>query len=149
MSEELRKKIVDYLESHSIATVATVSAEGDRPNAAAVEYVNDGTTLYFMSFPKSSKTADIKANPAVALTINESVLDMRGTQGIQYFGKAKPVEDEEIVKKAREMFLEKFMIFGLIGWDLKKACFMEVIPERIDFIDYRKKFGHKEILEEF
>ena len=146
MSEELKKKITEYLEYHSIATVATVSAEG-KPNASAVEYVNDGFTLYFMSMPKSRKTQDIKKNPVVALTINESVLDMRGTQGIQYEGKAKPVEDGEQVKKCAEMFYEKFVIFRLLKWDLTKALFMEVTPARIDFIDYRKKFGHKEKME--
>lgn len=146
MSEELKQKIIAYLESHSIATVATVGAEG-KPNASAVEYVNDGFTLYFMSMPKSRKTGDIKRNPAVALTINESVLDMRGTQGIQYEGMAKPVEDEEKVKKCAEMFYEKFVVFRLLKWDLTKALFMEVTPDRIDFIDYRKKFGHKEALE--
>jgi len=146
MSEELKSKIINYIEFHSIATVATVSAEG-KPNASAVEYVNEGFTLYFMSMPKSRKTRDIETNPAVALTINESVLDMRGTQGIQYEGTAKPVEDEARVKKCAEMFYEKFVMFRLLKWDLAKALFMEVTPERIDFIDYRKKFGHKERLE--
>ena len=147
MSKDLKTRIESYLESHSICTVATV--DGDKPHASAVEYVNAGTTLYFMTFPKSHKTQNMRANPAVAITVNESVLDMRGTQGIQYYGKAMIVEDADVAEKARKMFLHKFILFGLIGWDLKKALFVEVTPERIDFIDYKKKFGHKDILTEF
>lgn len=147
MTGDLKKQIIEYMELHSICTVATV--KDDQPYADAVEYVNDGTTLYFISFPKSQKTANIRANSRVAITINESVLDMRGTQGIQYSGEAKLIEDKDFALKISKMFLKKFTIFKLISWDLSKALFVKVTPKRIDFINYRKKFGHKESLVNF
>lgn len=147
MPSELEQKIINYLEAHTMSTVATVEAEYNRPHASAVEYVNDGLNLYFISIPNTCKTKNMEANPAVAITINESYLDMRGTQGIQYFGTARRLEDEKRHAEIREMFLDKFIVFRLIKWDFSKAWFYEVTPQRIDFIDYRKGFGKKEIWE--
>lgn len=147
MPTELETKIKHYLEAHTMSSVATIDAENNRPHASAVEYVNDGLNLYFISIPNTCKTKNIEANPAVAITINESYLDMRGTQGIQYFGTAKKIENEEKHKKITEMFLDKFIVFRMIKWDFSKAWFYEVTPQRIDFIDYRKRFGNKEIWE--
>lgn len=145
MPTELEQKIIRYLEDHTMSTVATVDAENNRPHASAVEYVNDGLNIYFVSIPDTCKTKNMDANPSVALTINESYLDMRGTQGIQYYGVVSKVTDPVRHAEIQEMFFSKYIMFRMIKWDFSRAWFYEVVPQRIDFIDYRKRFGNKEI----
>ena len=142
MKAELEKKIFRYFEEHSICTVATI--EDDRPNASALEYVSKRLNLYFVSFPDTQKVRNLNSNPAVAITINEAYLDMRGVKGIQYFGMASVIKNDELKEKVRTLFYEKYPVFQLVHWQDASSVFYEVIPQRIDFIDYSVKFGNKE-----
>lgn len=143
MDNEFDRKIVRYLEEHSVCTVATI--EKDRPNASSLEYVNDGLKLYFVSFPNTQKVRNLGVNPAVAITINEAYVDIRGIKGIQYYGAASAIEDEKMKAKIRKLFSEKYPVFQLVHWQKSSSIIYEVVPHRIDFIDYSLKFGSKEI----
>ena len=143
MPNDFDRKIMRYLEEHSICTVATI--EEDRPNASALEYVNDGLKLYFVSFPNTRKVRNLGINPAVAITINEAYIDIRGIKGIQYYGIASVINDDKLREKIKQLFLEKFPVFQLMHWQKASSIYYEVIPQRIDFIDYSSKFGSKEV----
>jgi hypothetical protein len=143
MPNEFDSRIIRYLEEHSVCTVATI--EGDRPNASALEYVNDGLKLYFISFPNTQKVRNIGIIPAVAITINEAYIDIRGIKGIQYYGTASVIQDDKLKDKVRNLFSEKFPVFQLVHWQKSSSIHYEVVPQRIDFIDYSSKFGRKEV----
>lgn len=141
--QALETAIARYLDTHSICTIATM--EGARPNASTVEFVSEGLRLFFVAIAGTAKVANLRKNPSVALTVNESFLDMRGTRGIQYYGKARLVEEPEVIERIRCLFFDKFVVYRLIHWQSEKSLFYEIHPERIDYIDYRVKFGHKEV----
>ena len=140
--QDLKQKIDNYLKEHSICTIATV-LDG-KPHASALEYVNFSLRLYLVSIPGTAKVKALEQNPEVAITINESYLDMRGVQGIQYYGTASVIEDAQKKERVRALFFDKFTVFRLIHWRSDAAVFYEINPSRIDFIDYRREFGYKE-----
>jgi uncharacterized protein YhbP (UPF0306 family) len=82
--EELRIKILQYLESHHTMSLATVH-EGV-PHSATVYYVNIGFKLYFLSSPTSRHGIDLSMLSKVAATINEDYAYWRSIKGIQLEG---------------------------------------------------------------
>ena len=79
------------------------------------------------------------------MTIDEDYTDWGKIKGIQLFGKAKIVKDEEAPKLQRA-FCEKFPHINDLGGIPEHHVFVEVIPETIYFLDFEKKFGKRDIL---
>ena len=142
MEDQLVARIVDLLESERICNVAT--CVDDRPLNSAVEYVNAGTMLYFVSFPGTLKIANIKINPQVALTINASELRPGEIRGLQIFGRARilPADETDPIKT---LFLDRNLLEPATHWSLENTILVEVAPLQIDYLDYSKGIGHKEI----
>ncbi len=76
----MHDKALAYLRDHNVMTLATIGAQGLW--AAAVFYVNDGFTLYFLSAPTSRHSLNIESQSTVAATIQEDykVSRVRSTQ---------------------------------------------------------------------
>ncbi len=79
---DLEHRILSFLKGRHLANLATV--EGQRPNVSAVEFVNDGLTLFFVSIPKTQKVINLAANPAVALAVNSTERSRDEVMGVQY-----------------------------------------------------------------
>ena len=141
MANELETKIVELLESQRVCNVATCA--GDRPLNSAVEYVNDGTTLYFVSLPDTQKLRNIKANPEVAIALSDPGLRPEEIRGLQFFGRARCLSGDE-VDQARTLFLDRNILDPATHWSRSRVVFVEVVPHRIDLIDYSKGIGNKE-----
>ena len=141
---DLERRILDFLRDRPVANLATV--EGQRPNVSAVEFVNDGLALFFVSIPGTQKVANIRENPAVALTVNGPSHSRREVVGVQYYGRARPVVDPESVERIKTLFFDKYLFRDAAHWFGTRILFYEVTPERVDLVDYSRGFGHKEIL---
>jgi uncharacterized protein YhbP (UPF0306 family) len=141
---DLEQRIVAFLQERKLANLATV--EGSRPNVSAVEYVNKGLTLYFVSIPKTQKVVNLSDNPAVALAINGPGRRRDEVTGIQYYGRATPVTDPDAVERIKTLFFDKYLFEEAAHWFGSRILFYEVTPERVDLIDYSAGFGNKEIL---
>ncbi len=73
---------------HRTALVLATSYK-DMPRATALEFFNEGLTLYILGGP-GAKIANIKRNPRVSAFIYEQPLDHRKTQpSLQIFGAAE------------------------------------------------------------
>ena len=142
MNKELEKRIEEYLKTHSFCSLATI--EGNRPNASTVEYVNRGIEIIIVSFMNSQKVKNLVKNPRVALTINSEKYPSRDYHGLQYYGKAELVADEKEIFDIKSLFFDKYMTKETRHWNKEKVGFYVIKPERIDMIDYRAKFGHKD-----
>ena len=142
MEDQLKAKIIDLLESERICNVAT--CVDDRPLNSAVEYVNAGTMLYFVSLPGTQKMANIKINPQVAITINASELRPGEIRGLQIFGKARVLSADE-VDPIKTLFLDRNLLEPATHWSLANTVLAEVASLQIDYLDYSKGIGHKEI----
>lgn len=145
MSATLRAKVLAYLEAHHVMTLATAG-----PWAAAVFYVNDGFTLYFLSSPQTRHGQELAANPRVAITIHEDYADWRSIKGIQFDGVAVPVSAEECTR-VRGLYGAKFPLIGVasktpaaIARALTRIEWYKVTARSVYFVDNSVAFGHRD-----
>jgi uncharacterized protein YhbP (UPF0306 family) len=153
MSGDLRKQIVDYLQSHNTMTLATCAA--DIPWAATVFYASDDLRLYFFSAPDSRHCQNLAANPRVAVTVQEDYKDWRVIKGIQLEGRVIAIES--LIEKAKAMAIyagkypDVIKLFtnpasGLFYKAFLKVRFYSVVPERMFYIDNEQGFGKRQEL---
>jgi len=146
----LRARALAYLRAHHVMTLATHGSAG--PWAAAVFYVNDGFTLYFLSAPKSRHGANLARHPRLAVTIQEDYADWPRIKGVQLEGVACEISGDE-ERRARRRYGEKFPVVGKLAQApasivaaLAKVRWYRIVPERLYFIDNSVAFGHRDEL---
>ncbi len=144
----LREKALAYLQNHNVMTLATTGPAGLW--AAAVFYVNDGFTLYFLSAPGTRHSQNIAAQPGVAATIQEDYKDWPEIKGIQLEGQVYQIKGTE---KATTIALygAKFPVIGNVSKApteiikaMSKIGWYKVEPERLYFIDNSLGLGHRD-----
>jgi uncharacterized protein YhbP (UPF0306 family) len=154
MAEELRRQIIDYLQTHNTMTLATCAA--DVPWAATVFYASDDLQLYFFSSPDSRHCTNLAANAKVAVTVQEDYRDWRAIKGVQLEGRVAAVDS--VLEKAAAMavyarkYPEIIKLFtnpasGGLHRAFLKVKFYRVTPERVFFIDNAQGFGKRQELE--
>jgi len=148
---ELDRKVRQYLDAHNVATLATCDRQG--PWAAAVFYVCDGGTFYFLSAPDSRHALALNENPQVALSVQEDYRDWREIKGVQLEGVATELAGEE-EELARRLYGGKFPVVGVLAKApssivkaLGKVRWYKVTPRRLYFIDNSLGLGHREELD--
>jgi len=107
----LREIALAYLESHNVAVLSTGGE--NQPWAAAVFYVSDGFTLYFLSSPESRHGQHLAANPRLAAAVTENYRlegrdDWRDIRGIQLEGEAVMLSGEDETGPAVERYAAKY-----------------------------------------
>jgi len=140
--------VQQYLRDHNVATLATCGSEG--PWAAAVFYVNEGNTLFFLSSPTSRHCNNLEQNPRVAVTIHEDYTDWLDIKGVQFEGTACEIAGPE-EEHARRLYGEKFPVVGMLAKApaaivkaLAKVRWYKVVPQRMYFIDNSLGLGSRE-----
>jgi uncharacterized protein YhbP (UPF0306 family) len=151
--EELRQRILRYLETHNTMTLAT-STE-DVPWAATVFYASDELRLYFFSAPDSRHCQNLAANPRVAVTIQEDYKDWQKIKGIQLEGNVSMVDSLAGKAKAMTVYARKYpeviKVFtnpasGVFYKAFLKVKFYCVTPHKVFFIDNEEGFGKRQEL---
>ncbi len=148
MKKQLGTRVQEYLQNHRVATLGS-SCGGD-PWAAAVFYVNDGYTLYFLSSPTSRHSLNLSQNPRVAVTVQEDYSDWPEIKGIQLEGMVCELSGAE-EEKARSLYGQKYPIIGKLGKPpaaivkaLAKVRWYKIVPQRLYFIDNSVSLGYRE-----
>jgi general stress protein 26 len=146
MDDSLREEILSVLKGASDMTIAIIRPDG-YPQATTVSYVSDGLTIYFGCAAESQKAQNIAYNNKVSLTVTLPYFSWEGIRGLSMGGMAKPVTDMKEINRVSELMLRKFpqiLQYALAG---KKGLFLvRIIPEVISVLDYRKGFGHTELV---
>jgi len=146
MDEALREEILSVLKGASDMTIATIRPDG-YPQATTVSYVSDGLTIYFGCAGESQKAQNIAYNNKVSLTVSLAYFSWEGIRGLSMGGAAKPVTDLNEINRVSELMLRKFpqiLQYALAG---KKGLFLvRITPEVISVLDYRKGFGHTDLV---
>lgn len=142
---EVGQQALTYLAEHRVMTLATTGPAGLW--AAAVFYVNDGFTLYFLSAGHTRHAQNIAAQPRTAVTIQEDYADWQQIQGIQLEGLVTlltdPARAEAITRyQAKFPFLARAT--PPLQRALQKVNWYQLIPDRFYFIDNNKGFGHRD-----
>ncbi len=141
-NKEIKEKIADYLTSHNILTLATVTPEGN-PLAHTVEYASEGTTVYVATSNSRRKTLNILRNPHVAYTVDEDYKDWLTIQGVQMEGVAAVLSRKEDIERAVAVYLGKFPFVAEFPPN-PDMVFIKIEPVAGFFLDYTKGFTHSD-----
>ncbi len=148
MDDGVQAKALAYLASHHVMSLATTGREGVW--AAAVFYVNDGFTLYFLSSSSTRHSQNGALQPEAAATIQEDYHAWQAIKGIQLEGRISLIEGPE-----RAAAIVKYgMKFPLVG-NLKQAplavvkamskvSWYKLVPSRLYMIDNSLGLGHRD-----
>jgi general stress protein 26 len=146
MDPGLREEILSILKGAEEMTIATVRPDG-YPQATTVNYVSDGLIIYFGCAAESQKARNVACNDKVSLTITLPSFNWEEIRGLSMGGKASPVTDPAEISRVSELMLRKFpqiLRYALAG---KKGLFLvRVTPAVISVLDYRKGFGHTDLV---
>lgn len=141
-------RYLSYLEKHTVMSLATFGTKGVW--SAALYYVNEKSTLYFLSAPHTRHSQNIAANPQVAVTIQENYTNWEEIKGIQLEGLCTLVLEQEH-QAIIDLYAQKFPIIGddappQIAKALNKIGWYQIVPTRLYFIDNSKGLGHRELI---
>lgn len=151
MSANLPLRVAQHLQTHHVATLATTGDEGVW--AAAVFYVHDGWSLYFLSSPTSRHGRNLAAHPEVAVTIQTDYTDWPGIKGIQMQARVQMLDGADEAH-ARALYGQKFPVVGKLAQApaaivkaLAKVRWYRVVPQRLYYIDNTLGFGQRQELD--
>ena len=146
MDMRLKEEILSILKGASEMTIATVRPDG-YPQATTVNYVSDDLIIYFGCAADSQKARNIACNGKVSLTVTLPYFNWEEIRGLSMGGQAAPVTDPNEINRVSELMLHKFpqiLRYAVAG---KKGVFLiRITPEVISVLDYRKGFGHTDLI---
>jgi nitroimidazol reductase NimA-like FMN-containing flavoprotein (pyridoxamine 5'-phosphate oxidase superfamily) len=122
------------------------------PQVTTVNFVHEELTLYCAVGLDSQKAHNIRANAKVSATINRPKRDWHDLQGLSFGGSARIVTSETEMRLAAERLMRRFphlrqYIRGTDTMPWTGMLFVEIVPKVISVLDYRKRFGHTELVE--
>jgi nitroimidazol reductase NimA-like FMN-containing flavoprotein (pyridoxamine 5'-phosphate oxidase superfamily) len=127
-------------------TIATVREDG-YPQATTVSYVNEGLTIYCGCAAQSQKAKNIAHSAKVSLTVNLPYASWDEIRGLSVGGKAAAITDPKEMERVRQMMLRKFpQITRYAPTDMEQLLVFRIIPKVISVLDYRKGFGHTDLV---
>ncbi len=147
MNEGLRRQILSIIDDCEDMTIATIRPDGF-PQATTVSYVNDGLVIYFITTTDSQKAHNIAQDNKVSLTINRHYEIWDDIQGISMGAFAALVTDADEKEKIGDLLMEKFPQAANYGPVSEvELAFFRLEPKVISILDYKKGFGHTELIE--
>jgi general stress protein 26 len=149
MDAKTKRFILDILESRNDLTLATLRPDGF-PQANTVSYASDGLTLYFGTGRDSQKLRNIQYSRKVSLTIDVPYADWNEIRGLSMGAIAEVLTDDSAESlRAMEALTTKFPAVWEMPPPTEPAsiAFVRIVPKVISVLDYRKGFGHTELVE--
>lgn len=122
------------------------------PQVTTVNFVHEELLLYCAVGLDSQKAHNIRANANVSASINRTKRDWHDLQGLSFGGTARILTVEAEMRVASERLLRRFphlrqFIGGTDSMPWAGMLFVEIVPKVISVLDYRKRFGHTELVE--
>jgi pyridoxine/pyridoxamine 5'-phosphate oxidase len=147
MDPTLKNEIVSILMAAQDMTIATVREDG-YPQATTVSYASDDLIVYFGTGHESQKARNIAHSDKVSLTVNLPYANWGEIRGLSLGGRAERLVDEADMERAGRYLLQKFPqgIAEYASGGLQGIAFFRVLPEVISVLDYRKGFGHTDLV---
>jgi len=146
MDPGLKQEILSILDDASDMTIATVREDG-YPQATTVSYVNNGLNIYFGCAANSQKAKNIARDSKVSLTVNLPYTSWNDIRGLSIGGRAERITNPQEVAQASQLMFERFpQIARYAPAELEDIVLFHVTPEVISVLDYRKGFGHSDLV---
>lgn len=145
MTTSLRQRVLAYIAQHNVMTLATRSE--DDHWAAAVFYVNQKFSFYFLSASRTRHAGHLRLNDRAAATIQEDYDRWEAIQGVQMEGTVRLLSTPER-EMAMRFYREKFTFLEDASTGIKEAFRMAnwycLTPTRLYFVDNSRGFGHRD-----
>lgn len=136
---------MQYAQEHQVLTLATTGPDG--PWAAAVFYVNDGFSFYFLSAGHTRHAQNLLHNTRAAATIQEDYEDWPAIKGIQLEGIVRLLEGEAAAM-AQALYAEKYPFVKQAPSAIRRALanvnWYCLLAQRLYYIDNSMGFGHRD-----
>ena len=147
MDSTMQEKIAKILSAATDMTIATVRPDG-YPQATTVGYVHDGVKIYFGTAAELQKAKNIALCDKVSLTVTLPYDRWEEIQALSMGGRAALVTDRAEMAKVGRLMLKKFPQGADFGPEEADAiALFSVTPVVVSVLDYRKGFGHTELVE--
>ena len=147
MDPALKEEITSILNEAKDMTIATVRSDG-YPQATTVSYASDDLSIYFAAAGDSQKAGNIARNNKVSLTVDLPYANWGEIRGLSIGGRAQRLTDHQEIEHAGLLLLRKFQqgIAEYASGALEGVAFFRIEPEVISVLDYRKGFGHTDLV---
>ena len=147
MIPTLEQDIIEILEAGKDLTLATLRPDGG-PQATTVSYASQGLEIYFGCGKPSQKARNLARDPRVSATIDLPYRDWAEIRGLSLGGRATEVTDPDDLARIGLLFLEKFPeVAQYVTNPGGETSIFRVRPEVVSILDYRKGFGHTELVQ--
>jgi hypothetical protein len=149
MEANLRKFVVTLLGAERDLTFATVRSDG-YPQANIVSYANDGLTVYFGTGRDSQKLRNLAFTEKASVTVAAPYADWGDIRAVSMGGAATVLrEGTPEQEHAAKLLITKFpeVATPAPSADAANIAFVRFVPSAIAVLDYRKGFGHSELIE--
>lgn len=146
MDKSTEQFVLNIIEHGKDLTLATVRPDG-YPQATTVSYANDGMKIYIGVGKESQKASNIRANNKVSLTINEAYRDWNEIKGLSLGGTARILDSVQEIQHAADCMVKRYP--QLLEWtnaSQSDIALLEIRPEVVSVLDYRKGFGHTDLV---
>jgi PPOX class probable F420-dependent enzyme len=108
MHVELTEREREFIRWARVARLATVDATG-KPHVVPISPVLDGDLILFATDEESAKVRNLRANPRVALGVDEYSEDWRtGLRGVMVRGTARVLDHGPEWDRVRGLLYEKY-----------------------------------------
>lgn len=145
MDHHLRREIVDILDTGRDLTLATLRPDG-APQATTVSYANEGLTVYFGCGARSQKAENLARDDRVSLTVDLPYASWNDIRGLSLFGRARRLTALTDIDAAGRLFLARFSELNAFAAAPGEMALFAVTPLVVSVLDYRKGFGHTELV---
>lgn len=152
MTEELRRKMIEIIESCKDMAISTIREDG-WPQVNTVGFVNMEENIYFETFRTSSKAMNIARDNRISLAIWPYYENVANGSGISLGGYAEEVTDEETSKECSRLLLEKMPELKDITYNDGDPVFPDpniikfrIRPTVISILDFTKGFSHADFV---
>jgi Pyridoxamine 5'-phosphate oxidase len=141
----LRQEILSILEGANDMTIAATREDGYQ-QATTVSYVSGGLAIYFGCAAGSQKADNIARCNKVSLTVNLPYSNWEEIRGVSIGGRAGRITDPKEINRIGQLMLQKFPQIAHYAPTGVEGMMFRINPEIISVLDYRKGFGHTDLL---
>lgn len=152
MTEELRMKMIEIIESCKDMAISTIREDG-WPQVNTVGFVSMEDNIYFETFRTCSKAKNIARDSRISLAIWPTYENVANGSGISLAGYAEEVTDEATAKECSRLLLEKMPELKDITYNDGDPVFPDpnvikfrIRPTVISILDFEKGFGHADLV---
>jgi general stress protein 26 len=146
MKQVFKRQIIELLDRHRIATIATNRSDG-WPQATVVGYCNDGLIIYCVVAREGQKFANITRDPRVSIAIAHDYPQPLQIKGLSMAARAVVSTDSGEREHAQEILLKRYPEYKIMPPpDPASMPLIRITPEVISVLDYSKGFGHSDLV---